>query len=102
VNISSPAPTRLRWSLKTQFWAAVIVAILSSACVLLISKKNIWIELEIIVSVLFLIALAYFFFLFYRKPLQNAPRLAAWDECMPCPEGYKGDRESPLSAKALA
>jgi len=65
VNISSPAPTRLRWSLKTQFWAAVIVAILSSACILLISKNNIWIELEIIVSVLFLIALAYFFFLFY-------------------------------------
>lgn len=28
--------------------------------------------------------------------LQSSPRLAAWDECMPCRGGYKGERSVPL------
>jgi hypothetical protein len=56
---------RPKWSFETHFWAAVVIATIASACVLLISKKNIWVELEIIVGVLSLICFAYFLFLFY-------------------------------------
>jgi hypothetical protein len=56
---------RPKWSFETHFWAAVVIAAIANACVLLISKKNIWVELEIIVGVLSLICFAYFLFLFY-------------------------------------
>jgi polyhydroxyalkanoate synthesis regulator phasin len=32
----------------------------------------------------------------YQKPLQNTPRLAARDECMPYQGGYKGERSIPI------
>jgi hypothetical protein len=64
--ISPSKSKRPKWSLKTHFWAAVLIAAVASACVLLISKKNIWIELEIIVGVLSLISFAYFLILFYH------------------------------------
>ncbi len=57
---------RPKWSLTTQFWAAVTIAALSSAAVFLISKKNIWTELEIIIGVLSFFTFLYFFFLFYH------------------------------------
>ncbi len=63
--ISPLKSKRPKWSLKTHFSVAVLIAAIGSACVLLISKNNIWIELEIIVSVLSLISFAYFLFLFY-------------------------------------
>jgi len=56
---------RPKWSLTTQFWAAVLLAVIASACVILLSKKNIWAELEIIVGVLSLFSFIYFFFLYY-------------------------------------
>ena len=34
--------------------------------------------------------------LWFSEALQNPPRLAAWDECMPCRGGYKGGRRVPL------
>lgn len=57
---------RPKWSLTTQFWAAVSIAAISSASVFLFSKKNIWTVLEIIVGVLSLFTFLYFFFLFYH------------------------------------
>ncbi|MFH0888096.1 MAG: hypothetical protein V1871_02680 [Planctomycetota bacterium] len=57
---------RPKWSLKTHFWAAILITAVASVCILLISKKNIWIELEMIVGVLSLVSLAYFIFLFYH------------------------------------
>jgi hypothetical protein len=57
---------RPKWSLKTHFWAAVLIAVLASVCVFVISEKNIWVELEITVSVLLVISFAYFLFLFYH------------------------------------
>jgi hypothetical protein len=64
--ISPSKSKRPKWSLKTHFWATVLIAAVASACVLLISEKNIWVELEIIVGVLSLISFAYFLFLFYH------------------------------------
>ncbi len=64
--MTSPSKSnRPKWSLETHFWGAVAIAAIASACVLLISKKNIWVELEIIVGVLSLISFVYFLFLFY-------------------------------------
>lgn len=64
--ISASKSKRPKWSLRTHFWAAVLIAAIASACVLLISKKNIWVELEIIVGVLSLISFVYFLLLFYH------------------------------------
>ena len=64
--MTSPSKSsRPKWSVETHFWGAVLIAGIASACVLLISKKNIWVELEITVGVLSLISFAYFLFLFY-------------------------------------
>ncbi len=63
--ISQSKSNRPKWSLETHFFGAVVIAAIASACVLLISKKNIWVELEMIVGVLSLISFAYFLFLFY-------------------------------------
>jgi len=57
---------RPKWSITTQFWAAVSIAVLSSVAVFLLSKKNIWNELEIIVSVLSIFTFIYFLVLFYH------------------------------------
>jgi hypothetical protein len=68
---------RPKWSLATQFWAAFLIAALSSAAVFLLSKKDVWSELEIIVSVISVFTFIYFFFLFYygvrfdRKEIQG-------------------------------
>src|SRR5512136_2986064 len=37
---------RSKWSLLTQFWAAVCIAIVTSLVVILVMKKSLWIELE--------------------------------------------------------
>jgi hypothetical protein len=57
---------RPKWSLTTQFWAAVSIAVVSSALVFLLSKKNIWTELELIVGGLSCLTFIYFFLLFYH------------------------------------
>jgi hypothetical protein len=56
---------RPKWSIKTHFWATVLIVAIASACVLVISRKSIWVELEIIVGILSLISFAYFFILFH-------------------------------------
>lgn len=56
---------RPKWSLTTHFWAAIFIIAIASACVFLISRRNIWIELEIIVGVLSIISLLYFYFILY-------------------------------------
>jgi hypothetical protein len=60
-NIKHP-----KWSLKTQFGGAITITVLSSTVVFLLMKKDIWNELEIIVSILSLFSFIYFFVLFYH------------------------------------
>lgn len=50
---------RPKWSIKTNFWSIVTVAAGISLIVLFGLKKNLWIELEIIVGIL-----SFFFFLY--------------------------------------
>ncbi len=54
-----------RWSLKTHFWGAVTVVLVVSLTILLVLKKSLWAELEILTGVLSIFMFAYFFLLLY-------------------------------------
>jgi hypothetical protein len=57
---------RPKWSLKTSFWSAVVVLAIVSLTIVVLFKKSIWIELEIVTGVLSLFMFAYFFFVLYH------------------------------------
>lgn len=57
---------RVRWSILVQFCAAVCIALLTSVLVILLLKKSLWSELEIIVGVLSFFYLIYAFLIFYK------------------------------------
>jgi len=71
---------RPRWSLKTHFWGAASVALLASLTTLLVLKKSLWAELEILIGSLSLCLFAYFFFLLYYGVRfdKNEPYLVLW------------------------
>lgn len=55
-----------KWSFKTNFWAGILIAVLVSAIVLIILKKSIWIELEIILGILSFFIFIFFYYVFYH------------------------------------
>jgi hypothetical protein len=61
------AGQRPKWSLRAAFWVFVWIVLLSTAGVLLLSHKDLWLELEMVVSI---VALA--LFLFYWWVLYHA------------------------------
>jgi len=52
--------------MKTNFWGTIGVALLVSLVTLLVLKKSLWAELEILIGILSLFMFAYFFLLLYH------------------------------------
>jgi uncharacterized RDD family membrane protein YckC len=57
---------RPRWSLLTQFWAATCIAILTSVFVILVMKRSLWIELEVVVGLLSIFYFIYLYILIFK------------------------------------
>ena len=57
---------RPKWSLKTNFWAAVGISVLISILVLFGLEKSIWLELEFIVAILSLFCFIYLFYVLFH------------------------------------
>lgn len=71
---------RPRWSLRTNFWGAIVVTLLVSFLTLFVLKKSLWVELEILIGTLSLFLFAYFFWLLYHGVRfdKNESYLIAW------------------------
>lgn len=61
INVQKP-----KWSLKTNFWGAVAVALIVSFVTFIGLKKSIWVELEIIVGLLSFSSYLYLFYLLFH------------------------------------
>jgi hypothetical protein len=57
---------RPKWSLKTAFWVFVSIVLLSSVAVPLLSHKALWIELEMVVSIVALVIFFFYWWVLYH------------------------------------
>jgi uncharacterized protein YacL len=57
---------RPKWSIKTSFWAGIIIALLVCVVASLILKKSIWIELEVISIILSVFIFIYLTYVLYH------------------------------------
>ena len=57
---------RLKWSLKTAFWVFLSIGLLSTAGVLSLSHKDLWIELEMVVALVALLLFIFYFWVLYH------------------------------------
>ena len=62
----APKIRKPRWSIQTHFWAALCIVLLTSTIVMLVMKKALWVELEVVVGLVSFLHLIYMYLLVYE------------------------------------